>query len=763
MEIMIRPKDLQMCPGGGWVRPAPCNHSARIFSTAPHSLPLPPAGVSLPRLQRKAAAGVDKPISKGLFSSALLALLTGIGASFLLMAMVWLLTADAMAETTPAAHSGAVHVRTASGLLIRNVPRLDTRVRIAVTGLLARVRVQQRFRNPSPEWVEARYVFPLPDDSAVDHMRMRIGERVIEGEIQEKAQARRNYERARQAGKQASLLEQQRPNIFSSSVANVPPGEEIRIEIEYQQAVQIRDGDFSLRFPMVVGPRYIPGAAVSTPLVGDHRQRFDGHGWARPTAQVPDAAHITPPVLAGGQSYQNPVRLEVLLDTGIALARLESPYHAIEVEQLGEGQRRIQLSQGEVPADRDFVLQWRLMLDGLPQAALFSEQWRDRHYSLLMVMPPAPEAVDTAGPRARELILVVDTSGSMHGDSMRQARHALRLALARLRPQDSFNLIRFNHRFESLYPASVPADRGHIQKALAFVDDLQADGGTEMEPAMRHALQRRKPGQRLRQVVFLTDGNIGNEAVLFETIRHNLGDSRLFPVGIGSAPNSHFMTRAARFGRGSYTFIGNSAEVGEKMQGLFERLAAPVLTDIRLTWTGSGGQPLEACDREGVAPPTDVYAGEPMWLVHCADQPIKALTIEGRLGEGSWRRSVQLQGGANASGVHVLWARQRIADWMARRSLGEQAQQARAEIVRIGLQHHLVSAYTSLVAVDKTPARVLQEILHARPVPTHLPKGWSSKQVFSVLPQTATSAPLQMLLGLAVVLLAWGGYRRQRA
>jgi Ca-activated chloride channel family protein len=267
----------------------------------------------------------------------------------------------------------------------------------------------------------------------------------------------------------------------------------------------------------------------------------------------------------------------------------------------------------------------------------------------------------------------------------------------------------------------------------------------------------------LRQVVFLTDGDIGNEQALFGTISHNLRESRLFPVGIGSAPNSYFMTRAARFGRGSYTFIGDLAEVDERMSGLLDRLAAPVLTDVHLSWLDERQQPAPACADQVVERPADIYAGEPLLLLRCSEQAPGSVTIEGRLGERPWGRSVQLRGGAAAAGVHVRWARRAIADWMARKTLGEDPEQVRANIVRLGLEHHLVSDHTSLVAVDKTPARPVEDALHTKPVPTHLPKGWSTARVFGNLPQTATSARLQILLGLLAILFGLLLYRRRPA
>lgn len=687
----------------------------------------------------------------GLGRSLVLAIFGGVVASLVLAMLVLLLSGDAHAEP-PAEHSGALHVRTADGRVIRHAPRLNTEATLHVNGMLARVQVRQRFVNPAPEWVEAVYVFPLPDDSAVDHMRMRAGGRVIEGEIQEKAQARRTYQQARQQGQRASLLEQERPNIFTTSVANVPPGGEVEVEIEYQQAVQHRDGLFSLRFPMVVGPRYIP----ATPIV-ERSEGFGDAGWGQGTAQVPDAARITPPLIDSviEQAYSNPVSLSVELDAGLPIGLLESPYHALAEERQDAARRHLTLADGAVPADRDFVLQWRLAQDKVPDAALFQEQWQGDHYGLLMVNPPAAQQIDQAQLPARELILVVDTSGSMHGDSIEQARAALLLALQRLRPSDYLNIIQFNDQMAQLFDGAVPADAANLALARRYVQNLVANGGTEMQPAMQHALA--SPGRPglLRQVVFLTDGAIGNEQALFDTIQARLGDSRLFPVGIGSAPNSYFMTRAAAFGRGSFTFIGRLDEVAQRMQGLFERLSQPVLTDIRVHWQG-GSEVQQTPQRV-----PDLYAGEPLLLSVRSKGALDAVVLEGQLGDRPWRREIQLRGGANAQGVHVLWARRGIEQAMARLGLGDGEQAVRSEVLGLALAHHLVSKYTSLVAVDKTPARPADSALLHKQVPTHLPAGWSQAHVVG-MPQTATPAMLHSLLGL-LLLLASGLVWRRRA
>ncbi len=302
-------------------------------------------------------------------------------------------------------------------------PTVETKVRIHVTGLIGRTRVVQTFRNPSSEWVEGVYVFPLPERSAVDTLRMVIGERVIEAQIQEKQKARQTYQKAKKAGKKASLLEQERPNIFTMSVAHIGPHEEVQVELEYQEDIRYQAGRFDLRFPMVVGPRYIPGKPFTEQVA------FAGTGWAEATDVVPDmddAGRVTPPVLHPNVERENLVDLELELGLGMPLPSIDSSSHRILVEHQAGFRYRISLAETPTPADRDFTLSWRPEVGDAPRAALFTESVDGDNYVLLMLLPPQVEGEGARLPR--ETIFVIDTSGSMHGTSIQQARSALLLA-----------------------------------------------------------------------------------------------------------------------------------------------------------------------------------------------------------------------------------------------------------------------------------------------------------------------------------------------
>ena len=615
---------------------------------------------------------------------------------------------------------------------------LNTAVDIQVSGLVARVSVRQEFRNEGAEWVEGIYVFPLPDKAAVDRMRLHIGDRFIEGEIREKEQARKEYEQAKQSGRKTSLVQQQRANLFTTSVANVAPGERVVVEIEYLEDLRYEDGRFSIRFPMTLTPRYIPGQALPD------RQ---GSGWSVDTDDVPDASLITPPQVTASQHHK--ISLTADINAGMPLEIIASRYHPVTVTE-SNGHYRAELTNAKTRMDHDFELVWQPIPSARPRALVFTETIDEQPYHLLMVMPPdQDEAPPVRMPR--ELIFVVDTSGSMHGVSMSQAKRALDLAIKALQPGDLFNVIQFDSYTSALFPHTRLANGPNVANASNYVQSLQADGGTEMRPALKLALSSRAPESHLRQIVFITDGSVGYEDEMFSMIEQGLGDARLFTVGIGSAPNSWFMRKAAEAGRGSYTTISALHEVREKMDALFRKLESPQVTDIDVQWPG--GVIVDAYP--STVP--DLYLGEPVVVKARASSaliPGQGVRVTGNSISGAWRADLQLGTAVNSAGVAALWARARIGELMDMERRGGAPDEMRADILETALTHHLVSKYTSLIAVDKTPVRPAGDPLASEQVPNLLPYGQSTNAIFG-FPATATGAPALRIMGAAGVLAAF--------
>ncbi len=596
-------------------------------------------------------------------------------------------------------------------------PRLATDVVISVSGPIARTRVTQRFENTSDLWVEGVYVFPLPDEAAVDTLKMQIGDHFIEGKIEEKKKAREIYEAAKRAGKKASLLVQERPNIFTNAVANIGPGETIIVQIEYQETVKLEDNKFSLRFPMVVTPRFNPQAIA-------HTVSFDANaGWGT-VDPVPDRDRIEPPVLHPDAGVVNPVTLSVDIDAGFPLGDITSSYHKISVDRQGTRHATLVLREETTPANRDFELVWLPQNGAAASAALFKETIEGIPYFLLMVTPPSYET--TTKPAPREITFVVDTSGSMSGTSIRQARKSLAMAVMRLQPGDAFNIIRFSDQTDQLFPRARPVNAETIGTALNYVDALTANGGTMMLPALKAALVDHSASQKyLRQVVFLTDGAIGNEQQLFETITAERGDARIFTIGIGSAPNSYFMSRAAELGQGAFTHIGDVAEVAERMSALFEKLESPAIINVKLRW------PDGAQAETWPSPIPDLYKGETLVVAARADTIKGTLHVSGADGETPWKVALPLEGAANRKGVSKLWARKKIAALeLARTRPTVDRMALDNDILNIALAHNLISRLTSLVAVDVTPSRPDGENIAHADIPLNPPHGWEFEKVF---------------------------------
>ncbi|SEH65359.1 Ca-activated chloride channel family protein [Rhizobium tibeticum] len=600
-------------------------------------------------------------------------------------------------------------------------PRLKTDVQMDVSGPIARVRVTQRFQNPSKGWVEGTYVFPLPENSAVDVLKMQIGERFIEGQIKPRQEAREIYEQAKAEGKKAALLEQQRPNIFTNQVANIGPGETIVVQIEYQQAVHQSGGEFSLRFPMVVAPRYNPAPIVQTVEFNN------GAGFAIPNDPVENRQKIEAPVLDPRDNAKiNPVALTVDLKAGFALGDVKSSFHDVDIKQDGDQNRMISLKGESVAADKDFELTWRAAPGKTPSAGLFREVVNGKAYLLAFVTPPATP--DASSPAAkREVVFVIDNSGSMSGPSIEQAKESLALAISKLNVDDRFNVIRFDDTMTDYFNGLVAASPDNREKAIAYVRALTADGGTEMLPALQDALRNQGPVSNgaLRQVVFLTDGAIGNEQQLFAEISQNRGEARVFTVGIGSAPNSYFMTKAAEMGRGTFTQIGSADQVAGRMGELFAKLQNPAMTDIAATFEG-----VKAKDITPVPMP-DLYTGEPVVLTAelPEETPAGKLQIIGKTGLQPWRVDMDIANAADGRGISKLWARRKIDDLEARAYEREDGGLLDKDIETVALAHHLVSRVTSLVAVDVTPSRPAGAPLGSAKLPLNLPDGWDFEKV----------------------------------
>jgi Ca-activated chloride channel family protein len=669
----------------------------------------------------------------------------------------------------PSVTEGSLLYRSAVSGRYEPVPLQHTDVSIDVRGLVASATVSQVYVNRTDTPVEAVYVFPLPHEAAVYEMEMRVGDRLIRSVVKEREQARQTYQAARSEGKRAALVEQERPNVFTTSLANLMPGDRVEVRLSYVEPLAWQDGRVRLVFPMVVGPRYIPGQALDRPDTGT--------GWAPDTTQVADASRITPPLRnpdgglgAESRSDGSPqgardgihsrratpevrpghdIALRVRADLGAPLAAVTSPSHEIEwtAEQ---GAAVVTLARHATLPNRDFVLELKREETSLPQTALFlspDARGGETHF-MLVAYPPSPESLAQRPPL--ELVFLIDVSGSMQGTSIEQARAALLQGLDRLRPDDHFNIVAYDHQYRWFAPAAVQAGAEGLEQGRQFVRGLQAEGGTELLPALRHVLDTPVTPGLTRYIVLLTDGCLGNEDEVFGALERGLRQSRLFTVAIGSAPNHLLATRMARYGRGSFTHIADVGEVQAQMGRLLDQIDSPVLTGLALSWDGATA--------EQVFPERlpDLFLRQP-------------LVVYGRLpgfARGRLRLSAQ---GAGAPfeqeipfaaetaqfhpGITTLWARQLVDERMdawRRAEEGDEREKVRLALVEHAVRYHLVTRFTSLVAVEEMVANPDGSLRQAR-VPTELPAGWKMEAVVGDNPAGGTADLFLEALGAALL------------
>lgn len=581
-------------------------------------------------------------------------------------------------------------------------PLKHTGVKAEITGFLARVTVTQEFSNPFPDKIEAVYIFPLPQNSAVDDMTMLVGNRMVRGKIKRREEARAIYEAARAAGHVAGLLDQERPNIFTQSVANIMPGEQVKITISYVETLKYEDGTYEFSFPMVVGPRYIPKG-------------------------LPDASRITPPVTRPGTRAGHDISLEVALDAGVALDTVQSSSHEVMVERPNLHAAVVRLKDKDVLPNKDFVLKYDVAGRKINDAVLAHRAARGGFFTLIL-QPPERVATEDVSPK--ELVFVIDTSGSMSGFPIEKAKETMKLALDGLNPQDTFNLITFSGDTRILFPEPVPATRANLDKAQKFLAGAYGSGGTEMMKAIRAALDPSDAQDHIRVVCFMTDGYVGNDMeIIAEVQKHP--NARVFSFGIGSSPNRFLLDKMARYGRGDVEYVGLSDDGSAAARRFHERVRNPLLTDISVDWGG-----LAVTDVYPKRIP-DLFSAKPVVIHGRYTTPgAGVVRLRGRVAGREFTRDlrVTLPGSEPRHDVLAsLWARTRIDDLMGQDYAGLQSgtmrNGLRETITQLGLDYRLMTQFTSFVAVEEMtvtdggqPRRV--------EVPVEMPEGVDYEGVF---------------------------------
>ncbi|MDX2166941.1 MAG: VIT domain-containing protein [Deltaproteobacteria bacterium] len=562
------------------------------------------------------------------------------------------------------------------------LPLTHTDVKASVAGYIASVSVTQQYENPYQEKIEAVYVFPLPQDAAVSEFVMTVGERKIRGLIREREQAEQLYADARQQGYVASLLTQERPNIFTQSVANLEPGKRIDIALTYFNPLALHDGEYEFVFPMVVGPRFNPpGTANGVGAVPRGQHGSSG--------QATEVQYLPPSERSG-----HDIALTVDIDAGLPIERIESPTHVIDTTAPAPTRRQVTLHAADTVPNKDFVLRYRLSGEDVRGAFLTHRDQRGGFFTL-MLQPPAELAQAERAPM--ELIFVLDCSGSMSGAPLDIAKRTAERALRRLGPNDTFQIIQFSESAAQLGPQPLAATPANLERGLTYLRGLQSEGGTMMIEGVKAALDFPHDPQRLRVVSFMTDGFIGNDPEILGEVQQRVRDARVFSFGIGSSVNRYLLDRMAVLGRGAVAYVGLDEGSQRAVDQFYERVSHPALTDLSIDWGA-----LQVTDVYPQRLP-DLFVGRPVVITgrFRGDAPT-TVRVTGRA--GGTVRTVAVaadpsDGGATHPALANVWARLKIADLEDRATVEPNDGTA---IKQVALEYGLMSGYTAFLAVDSS-------------------------------------------------------------
>lgn len=588
-----------------------------------------------------------------------------------------------------------------------------TDVQANVSGNLARVEVTQTFENPFEDPLEAIYVFPLPDEAAVDDMEIRIGDRVIRGEIKPREEAQAIYEQAVAEGRTAGLLEQERDNIFTQSLANILPGEQIEVTIRYSESLKFEGGDYEFMFPMVVGPRYIPGTPLS--VVPDDPS----------TNIVPDASRITPPVLRPDERSGHDISVRLRIDAGVPIDEVRSPSHEIQVTRSGDG-AEIQLAPGDTIPNKDLIVRYQVSGDRTQATVLTHRNEQGGHFAVYLI-PALDYRSEEIVPK--DVVFLMDTSGSQSGDPLLKSQELMRRMINGLNPDDTFTIIDFSDSTQQLSATPLANTSANRRRAIAYVDQLSADGGTNLLNGIRTVLNfPPAPEGRLRSIVLLTDGYIGDDTRVLAEVQQNLQEgNRLYSFGVGSSVNRFLLDRLAEVGRGTFQVIRQDEPSEEVADRFFRQINNPVLTNIEVTWEGDGEAPILYPSRS-----PDLFAEQPLVLYGRQAEGINGrLRIRGIAAGGvPYEETIAVNFDQEGSpAIAQLWGRARIKELMDRMYVIETTSGV-SEITQTALAYRLLSQYTAFVAVSEEVRVDPDGTRRTVDVPVELPEGVSYEGIF---------------------------------
>ncbi|MBA4389929.1 MAG: trypsin [Syntrophus sp. (in: bacteria)] len=557
---------------------------------------------------------------------------------------------------------------------IDQLPLKATSAAVNISGVIADVVVTQVYKNEGKKAIEAIYIFPASTRAAVYGMKMVIGKRVIEAKIKKRDEARKEYEQARAQGKSASLLEQQRPNVFQMNVANIMPNDEIKVELKYTELLLPADQVYEFSYPTVVGPRY----SNSKEATASASEKWVKNPYLRQNEKPTYSFDIT-----------------VNLAAGMPIKELASTSHKVNATYMSPSTARVTLDKSDAGGgNRDYILHYRLAGD-IIQSGLLLFEGEKENFFLLMMQPP--KKITNARIPGREYIFIVDVSGSMYGFPLEISKKLLRNLIGSLRPSDKFNVLLFSGGSSLMSEESLPANTENIDKAMNVIDRQKGGGGTELLPALKRALSLKRAEGFSRSVIIATDGYVSVEEEAFDFIRSHLADANVFAFGIGSSVNRHIIEGMAHVGMGEPFVITKPDEAPAQAERFRKMIQSPVLTNVKVKFNG-----LSTYDVEPISIP-DVLAERPVIVFgKWRGKPQGTITLTGISGDGKYAETVNVsttQPQKTNASLKYLWARQRItilSDYNKLRSDDKRVK----EVTQLGLTYNLLTAYTSFVAID---------------------------------------------------------------
>lgn len=614
-------------------------------------------------------------------------------------------------------------------------PLKHTEVSAQVAGNLSRVEVTQTFENPFTTTLEAVYIFPLPDEAAVDEMFIKIGSRTIKGHIKQREEAQQIYQQAKQQGRTAGLLEQERDNIFTQSLANIQPGEQIDVIIRYSASLQFEGGNYEFVFPMVVGPRYIPGTPIGENAVGSGSAPGP-MSQNQDTNLVPDASRLNAPILPAGTRSGHDITMTVEIDAGVNIQAVRSPSHQLQISYQGRLVRVGLVGSDTIP-NKDFILRYQVASETTQSTLLTQSDDKGGHFALYLI-PALEYASEQIVPK--DVVFLIDTSGSQMGPPLRQCQALMRRFIQGLNPDDTFSIIDFCDTTQQLSPVPLPNTPQNQSRAITYINQLTAGGGTQLLRGIQAVLNFpvTDPG-RLRSIVLLTDGYIGNEnQILTEVQRHLKSGNRLYSFGAGSSVNRFLLNRIAELGRGISRVIRHDEAPDETVDRFFRQVNNPVLANIQVSWEGEGESPVIY---PAIAP--DLFAEQPLVLFGRKPDGVSGtLQVSGIAAGGTLyqqRFEVKFDCGGNPA-VAQLWGRSRIKELMKQMVSGETKSGVEA-VSQTAIAYQLLCQYTAFVAVSEEVRVEHPEAVVSVQVPVEMPEGVNAEGIFGSL--ASAPAPYQ--------------------